>query len=178
MEQLSSLLLLSIALGMDAFSVSLGMGMQVVRLKHACFAGIVVGLAHMLMPGLGMVLGHIMSASVSQWTTLAGGLMLFCLGSYTVFATFSEKNIPTYTLAGAGVWLFAMSVSLDSFPVGFSLGLRDGAVLLSILSFGIFSMVLTWAGFLLGRRAGVLLGTYSELLGGSILCALGLNAMF
>ncbi|MBA2175263.1 manganese efflux pump [Halobacillus locisalis] len=178
MEQVTSLVLLSIALGLDAFSVSLGMGMQSVRLKHAFIAGIVVGIAHIVMPGLGMLLGQWMSSGVSQWATVAGGAMLFGLGSYTVFASLTEKHSAAYTLAGAGLWLFALSVSIDSFPVGFSLGLRDAEVWVSVLSFGLFSMALTWAGFVLGRRAGALLGTYSELLGGSILCALGLNAIF
>lgn len=178
MEHWTSLLLLSVALGLDAFSVSLGMGLQAIRLKHAFSAGIVVGVFHVIMPGLGMLLGHWLSSSASQWTTLGGGILLFGLGSYTVFASLSEKQSTAYTLAGAGVWLFALSVSIDSFPVGFSLGLRDSEFWISVLAFGWFSMFLTWTGFVVGRRAGVLLGTYSELLGGSILCALGLYTIF
>lgn len=178
MEQIASLILLSIALGLDAFSVSLGMGMQRVRLKHIFLAGIVVGSFHMFMPGLGMLLGNWLSASASEWASLAGGTMLFCLGSYTVFASFTEKHSTAYVITGAGLWLFALSVSLDSFPVGFSLGIRGAGAWISLFSFGLFSMFLTWTGFLAGRHAGVLLGRYSELLGGSILCALGLHALF
>ncbi|MGP4077168.1 manganese efflux pump MntP [Halobacillus sp. K22] len=178
MEQITGLVLLSLALGLDAFSVSLGMGLQAIRLKHAFFAGIVVGIFHMLMPGLGMALGQWLSNSASEWAAVGGGLLLFCLGSYTVFASFTDKHNAAYTLAGAGMWLFALSVSIDSFPVGFSLGLRESEVFVSIFSFGLFSMLLTWAGFVIGRRASGLLGVYSELLGGSILCALGLHAIF
>ncbi|UOR11249.1 manganese efflux pump MntP [Halobacillus amylolyticus] len=177
-EHVASLLLLSFALGMDAFSVSLGMGMQAVRLKHAFFAGIVVGIFHMLMPGLGMVLGTWLSDSASTWAAVAGGFLLLGLGFYTIFASFAEKRSAAHTLVGAGLWIFAVSVSIDSFPVGFSLGLNDTAIIISILSFGVASTVLTWAGFIIGRRASGLLGTYSELLGGSILCALGLYAIF
>ncbi|MCA0971033.1 manganese efflux pump [Halobacillus litoralis] len=178
MDQWTSIFLLSMALGLDAFSVSLGMGMQAIRLKHACIAGVVVGAAHVLMPGLGMMLGQWLSSSASQWTSLGGGILLFGLGSYTVFASLSEKQSSSYTLAGAGVWLFALSVSIDSFPVGFTLGLKDSQFWFSVLSFGVFSMVLTWTGFIIGRRAGNLLGTSSEILGGSILCALGLYTIF
>ncbi|QAS53296.1 manganese efflux pump MntP [Halobacillus litoralis] len=178
MEQLTSLILLSIALGLDAFSVSLGMGLQAVRLKHAFVAGIVIGVFHIFMPGLGILLGKWLSVSASEWATLAGGVMLFGLGAYAVFASFTEKHSFSYRMTGVGIWLFALSVSIDSFPVGFSIGLREAEVWIYVLSFGVFSMVLTWAGFIIGRRAGSLLGTYSELLGGSILCALGLNAIF
>ncbi len=177
-EEITSLLLLSFALGMDAFSVALGMGMQAVRLKHAFWAGITVGIFHMIMPGLGMELGHWLSGNVSTWAALAGGILLFGLGIYTIFASIAEKHSTAYTITGAGLWLFSLSVSIDSFPVGFTLGLRHTAVFLSILTFGMMSMVLTWAGFIVGRRAGRLLGTYSELLGGSILCVLGLYSIF
>ncbi|MFD2922931.1 manganese efflux pump MntP family protein [Halobacillus naozhouensis] len=177
-EQAASLVLLSFALGMDAFSVSLGMGMQAVRLKHAFFAGIVVGLFHMFMPGLGIILGSWLSSNASTWAAVAGGFLLFGLGCYTIFASFAEKRSAAHSLVGAGLWIFAISVSIDSFPVGFSLGLHQTAIIVSVLSFGVVSTVLTWAGFVLGRRASGLLGTYSELLGGSILCALGLYAIF
>ncbi|MGI8316608.1 manganese efflux pump MntP [Halobacillus mangrovi] len=178
MEHVSSLMLLSLALGLDAFSVALGMGLQSVRLKHAFFSGIVVGIFHMIMPGLGMYFGNWLSSSASEWASLGGGLLLFCIGSYAVFASFTEKHSVAYTLYGAGIWLFALSVSIDSFPVGFSLGLRGSEVLVSVLSFGLFSMGLTWAGFIVGRHASSWLGTYSELLGGAILCSLGLYTIF
>lgn len=178
LEQLSSLLLLSIALGLDAFSVSLGIGMQAVRMKYVLLTGLAIGLFHIFMPGLGMLLGQWLSAGASEWAELAGGFMLFGLGAYTVFASFTEKHAVSYRLSGIGFWLFALSVSIDSFPVGFSLGLREADVMITIASFGLFSMLLTWTGFLIGRRAGAVMGIYSELLGGSILCALGLYSIF
>ncbi|UOQ45344.1 manganese efflux pump MntP family protein [Halobacillus salinarum] len=178
LEEITPIILLSFALGMDAFSVALGMGMQAVRLKYAFYAGITVGVFHMIMPGLGIALGQWLSNNVSQWASFAGGFLLFCLGSYTIFACLAEKHSTAYTLSGAGLWLFALSVSIDSFPVGFTLGLRHSAMLISIMAFGIMSMVLTWAGFIVGRRTSSLLGTYSEILGGSILCGLGLYAIF
>lgn len=92
LEQLSSLLLLSIALGLDAFSVSLGIGMQAVRMKYVLLTGLTIGLFHIFMPGLGMLLGQWLSAGASEWAELAGGFMLFGLGAYTVFASFTEKH--------------------------------------------------------------------------------------
>ncbi|WP_226582492.1 manganese efflux pump MntP family protein [Halobacillus litoralis] len=175
---MTSLILLSLALGLDAFSVSLGMGMQAVRLKYVFLTGVAIGAFHIIMPGFGMLLGQWFSESASDWATLAGGAMLFGLGAYAVFASFAEKHSFSYRLSGIGFWLFALSVSIDSFPVGFSLGLSDADVIISVVSFGLFSMLLTWTGFIIGRHAGAMLGRYSELLGGSILCALGLNAIF
>ncbi|WP_235001518.1 manganese efflux pump [Halobacillus sp. Marseille-P3879] len=178
LENITSIILLSIALGMDAFSISLGMGMQSVRLKYIGIAGLLVGLLHMIMPGLGILLGKWLFVNVSEWASLAGGFLLLTLGTYTVLASFTEKHSPAHSMAGFGLWIFAFSVSIDSFPVGFSLGLNNMNVVVSIASFGMMSMFLTWVGFLVGRRATSYVGAYSEILGGSILCALGLYTIF
>ncbi|WP_254434248.1 manganese efflux pump [Halobacillus sp. Marseille-Q1614] len=177
-ENITSLVLLSIALGMDAFSVSLGMGMQSIRLKYIGLAGLFVGVLHMVMPGLGILLGKWLFVNVTEWASLAGGFLLLTIGAYTVFASFSEKKSTAYSVTGAGMWLFAFSVSIDSFPVGFSLGLNNASFIFAILAFGFMSTVLTWLGFFVGRRATNFVGAYSELFGGSILCALGLYAIF
>ncbi|MFC7062259.1 manganese efflux pump MntP family protein [Halobacillus seohaensis] len=177
-ENVTSLILLSVALGMDAFSVSLGMGMQSVRWKHIGMAGLLVGFLHMLMPGLGILLGKWLFINISEWASLAGGFLLLTMGAYTVFASFTERHSPAHSIAGVGLWVFAFSVSIDSFPIGFSLGLHNINVLISIVSFGIMSTLLTWMGFFVGKRATTYVGAYSEIFGGSILCALGLYTIF
>ncbi|MCP3033214.1 manganese efflux pump [Halobacillus sp. A1] len=178
MENLASIILLSIALGMDAFSVSLGMGMQSVRLKFIGIAGLLVGLLHMVMPGLGMLLGKWLFANVVEWASLAGGLLLLTMGVYTVLASFTEKKSPVHTITGFGMWIFAFSVSIDSFPIGFSLGLNNISAYFAMISFGMMSTLLTWLGFLVGKRVTSYVGAYSEIFGGSILCALGLYTIF
>ncbi|MUV37401.1 putative manganese efflux pump MntP [Lentibacillus sp. JNUCC-1] len=72
----------------------------------------------------------------------------------------------------------AFSVSLDSFSVGLSLGITGFQTVMAIVMFGFVSMGLTLSGLLLGRKARSVLGVYSEMLGGSILCAFGLYFIF
>lgn len=50
--------------------------------------------------------------------------------------------------------------------------------MVTILLFGLFSMVLTWVGLFVGRHFQQWLGSYSEALGGSILLAFGLKLLF
>ena len=74
--------------------------------------------------------------------------------------------------------MLALSVSVDSFSVGLSLGLTGVQTVLAIVLFGLVSMVLTWCGMLIGRKVTGFLGTYSELFGGSILITIGLKLLF
>lgn len=169
---------MAIALGMDAFSVGLGMGMQVIRLKRIFFIGITVGIFHVIMPFLGIMLGKFISTRFEDFAVLGGGLLLFALGVHMVLSSFNREEKPAMSPFGIGLLLFSLSVSLDSFSVGLSLGMSGVKVFLTIILFGLASMALAWAGLLLGRKARGLLGVYSELLGGSILCAFGLNIIF
>src|SRR5690625_7468453 len=68
--------------------------------------------------------------------------------------------------------------SVDSFPVGLSIGMSGVQTMIALFLFGIVSTLMTWIGFLLGRKVHGLLGVYSEMLGGSILCTFGLIVIF
>lgn len=178
LDQYLSLIMMAIALGMDAFSVGLGMGLQALRLKRILFIGITVGFFHMFMPFIGIVLGNFISGKMEGLAVIGGGFLLFGLGIHMILQTFEKENKLPLKPIGFGLLFFALSVSLDSFSVGLSLGMSGVRTLFAIIIFGITSMMLTWAGLLLGKKARGLLGVYSELCGGSILCAFGLHFIF
>lgn len=57
-EQLIPLIIMAFALGMDAFSVSLGMGMMTLKIRQILYIGVTIGIFHIIMPFIGMVLGR------------------------------------------------------------------------------------------------------------------------
>ena len=58
MQELFSILIIGIALSMDTFSLSLGVGMFDISNKKALRLALIVGLMHFIMPFLGMILGE------------------------------------------------------------------------------------------------------------------------
>lgn len=177
-SELISLLFMAVALGMDAFSVSLGLGMQQIRLKRIALIGLVIGLFHMIMPFFGILLGQAISVRIGELATLFGGLLLVGIGAQMVFSAFNYETKKWMHPAGTGLLFFAVSVSLDSFSVGLSLGMSEVKTAVALLLFGIASTVLTWVGMILGKKVHGLLGAYSEILGGSILFGFGLHILF
>nr|WP_217586615.1 manganese efflux pump MntP family protein [Lentibacillus saliphilus] len=173
-----SLLFMAVALGMDAFSVSLGIGMQRLRLKRVALISLTIGLFHILMPALGIVAGQMLSTKIDSIATLAGGLLLVAIGAQMFFSAFNAEMPNLIAPVGFGLLALAFSVSLDSFSVGLGLGISGVKTAMAIAMFGFFSMLLTMIGLLLGRKVRGVLGVYSEMLGGSILCAFGLNIIF
>jgi manganese efflux pump family protein len=172
-----TLFIMALALGMDAFSVGLGMGFIRLHLKQMIYIGLIIGIFHMWMPLVGMLIGRILTHQYGTMATIAGGILLIVLGVQMIISSLKNDDTPMITPVGFGLFLFALGVSLDSFSVGLSLGIYGARTLLTIFLFGAVSTVLTWLGLLLGRRVQYWLGAYSEALGGSILLAFGIKLL-
>lgn len=173
-----TLFMMAFALGMDAFSVGLGMGLIKLKLKQIFYIGLTIGIFHIWMPLAGMVIGRVLSHQFGTIAVYAGGLLLIVLGIQMIVSSFKEDETAMLTPKGYGLFIFALSVSLDSFSVGLSLGIYGARTIITIIMFGAVSMILTWIGLLLGKRVQKWFGRYSEALGGSILLAFGLKLLF
>lgn len=176
--EIVALLFMAVALGMDAFSISLGIGMQQLRLKRIALIGCVIGIFHIIMPFIGIILGKAISSQIGHVTTVAGGLLLIGIGAHIFFNAFNHEDKKVVKIEGFGLYILAFTVSIDSFSVGLSLGLSGAKTALALLLFGVVTTFLTWIGMILGRKVHGFLGAYSEILGGSILCGLGLWLLF
>lgn len=172
-----TLFVMAFALGMDAFSVGLGMGMLQLRLKRIFKIGLIIGLFHVLMPLFGMLIGDYLSDHYGKMAAMAGGVLLLLLGAQMVYSSLFGKEETLVAPIGFGLFLFALSVSLDSFSVGLSLGIYGARMWATVLMFGTVSTVLTWGGLLTGRKFQKWIGTYSEVLGGFILFVFGLKLL-
>lgn len=175
--EIITLMIMAIALGMDAFSVGLGMGMFRIRPKQICIIGLTVGLFHIWMPLLGIICGRFLSERFGTFASYAGGLLLLLLGIQMFISGIRGGEGTTFAPVGKGLWLFALGVSLDSFSVGLTLGIYGAKTMVTILCFGLAAMILTWSGLLIGRKIQGLLGVYSEIFGGSILFIFGLKLL-
>ncbi|HJV16053.1 MAG TPA: manganese efflux pump MntP family protein [Bacillales bacterium] len=178
MNELITLLLMAFALGMDAFSVGLGMGMYRLRLRQIFKIGITIGVFHVWMPLIGMIAGKFLSEKFGTITTYLGGLLLILLGIQMIWSSLKKEEKSVITPVGLGLLIFALSVSLDSLSVGLTLGIYGAKTIMVVLCFGIVATVLTWSGLWIGRKVQGFLGSYSIALGGSILLAFGVKLLF
>lgn len=176
LESTTPLILLAFAVGMDAFSVSLSVGLMRIRLRYLLIYLFLVGAFHVAMPFLGMLVGHLLSHKLGMIAQIIAGWMLIMIGTQMAIATFLEKNT-LKRINFLGILTLAFTVSLDSFSVGMSIGLimfsfNQFAV---ICLFGIVSALLATIGVVLARKGKVFLGKYSEAIGGLVLIVIGLQ---
>ncbi|GED16285.1 Putative Mn2+ efflux pump MntP [Aneurinibacillus migulanus] len=175
--ELITLLMIGVALGMDAFSLGIGMGMGGIRLLTILKVSITIGIFHIVMPLIGIGLGLFLTSYVGNVAAYIGGLILVMLGIQMLWSAFfgGEAKSPLLKTSFWGLLLFSFSVSLDALSVGFSFGLFKVNVLLAVLIFGMLGAVLAATGLLVGRRVGSWLGGYSEVFGALILLGFGLK---
>lgn len=180
LDSITAQLFLAVALGLDAFSVCLGIGLQPLRLKKIFIIGLWIGTFHIFMPLLGLWVGTFLVDWAANFTELISGLLLFGLGIHMIIYTFAEDygHQRRLIVDGTALIMLAFSVSLDSFPVGISLGMSGIATMLTLLLFGMVTTVMVWTSLIIGKKIQSNYGRSFEWLGGFILCLLGLYVIF
>lgn len=174
--QLITIIVMATALGMDAFSLGIGIGMRGIRLLDILKISLVVGLFHIIMPLMGMFTGQYVSTLLGDVALIAGGGLLSLLGLHMIYSSLRGEEVRSIDHSSMwGLLIFSLSVSIDSFSVGISLGLFATDIILTVLMFGSFGAAMSIAGLLIGRKAANWLGEYGEALGGVILLAFGVK---
>ncbi|MDA8353752.1 MAG: manganese efflux pump [Firmicutes bacterium] len=175
--QLFTLLMISVALGMDAFSLGIGVGMKGLGIPNILKISGTIGLFHFLMPLVGISMGQYLGQLVENIAVITGGGLLCALGVNMIWQAFrSGAGDDSFNIATtSGVMLFSLSVSLDSLSAGFSLGLFEADRILTVLLFGCVGGLMACFGMWLGRHVGGWVGDYGEVVGGMILITLGLR---
>lgn len=179
--QIVTIAIMAVALGMDAFSLGVGIGMKGIRLLHVLQLSLLIAFFHVLMPLLGLFTGSYVGHLLGQVTTYAAGGLLVLLGGHMVYNSFRGDAGVNRSVDHRNLWgmlLISISVSIDSFSVGVSLGMFVNSITLTVLAFGACGGLMSIVGLLLGRRVSRELGGYGEALGGAILLAFGMLFIF
>lgn len=185
---------IAIALGADAFSLALAIGLSGIKKRKMFDLSLVVAVFHVIMPLGGMMLGQVLGVMLGRYASLIGALVLIGLGGRMLYKvcrpstehfSFEEareallhKNLSTdVSLSGFGMFVFAASVSLDALSVGFSLGTIRADVFLTVMIIGVTAGLMTAMGLVLGRVLGTWLGDKAELFGGLALLLVGIKLL-
>ena len=110
--EILTLSMMAFALGMDAFSVGLGMGMAKLKRNQVFQIGVIIGLFHVIMPLGGMIAGQFLSGALGALAGYIGGALLLVLGIQMIVASFNKSGEQIISPHGFGLFVFAVGVSL------------------------------------------------------------------
>ena len=176
------MLILAVALGLDAFSVALGAGFVVSGLRSRIRLAWHFGLFQFAMPLIGWRMARWVSPKVGmsgRW--LGAGLLLF-IGTRMVWASFRTKAEETGRSGRDPTkgWMLvglSLATSLDALGVGFGFGLLITDLLDACLLIGLVAFVMTYLGMAMGNTLSSKVGTWAEAVGGVVLILLGFRML-
>lgn len=177
MNELVSILLIGISLSMDTFSLSLSLGSLVHESKYLKVFPLLVGIFHYFMPLLGNIIGLKIVMAFDVASNILLGLILIILGINLAIHYFKDEEL-SIKLSAISLILMAFSVSIDSFSVGIGISNLTTKNHLSSLIFAISSMSFTYLGILIGKYSNKKLGKYANIVGITLLLALGVYHLF
>ena len=179
---LLTLLGIAAGLAMDAFAVSIGIGLGTRRVDARTTVRLAwhFGLFQFLMP----ILGWLAGLSVERWISgvdhsIAFGLLAAIGGKMIYEALYGdeEKRAEKDPTRGASLVVLSVATSIDALAVGLSLALLGAQIWYPAVIIGVVAFAFTAVGLHVGRRFGSLLGKRMEIVGGLILIGIGVRIL-
>jgi putative Mn2+ efflux pump MntP len=174
-----AILLLSLGLAMDATAVAAARGLAAKRVlpRHVLLVGLLFGGFQALMPLLGWLVGTTLGPVVERFDHWIAFVLLGAIGGKMLFEAF--KTPAEHAPIAGDVFrievllVLALATSVDALAVGVTLPMLGAPLVLSLVSIGVTTALLSGVGLLVGRRFGAALGRRLDVAGGLLLIGLG-----
>ncbi|GHV28157.1 putative manganese efflux pump MntP [Clostridia bacterium] len=178
------IVLLALALSMDAFAVSVvkGCALRKVNVRVALAAGIWFGAFQALMPLIGYALRSSISGVTGSFDHWIAFVLLVYIGGKMLWDAFrKESDAPDTAASDISVKVMlplAIATSIDALAVGITLAtFQISSIALTIALIGVITFTLSSAGVFIGAKFGAKLHNKATALGGTILILLGVKVL-
>lgn len=173
-------LILAVALSMDAFAVSIGLGSKHEQKTKtiAVQAAIYFGLFQALMPLIGFLAGKGVFTWVEDYAHWIAFFLLLLIGGKMIYESVTEgieEDIAQIT--HKMLLILAIATSIDAMAAGFTLTLIDVNPFVACLVIGITTFIFSWLGVYFGAKSGTFLESKAELFGGIVLILIGFKVL-
>jgi manganese efflux pump family protein len=173
-----AIFLLSIGLAMDATAVAAARGIAARRIRpqHVLLVALLFGSFQALMPLLGYLLGRQLGPLIESFDHWLAFALLAAIGAKMLFEARSASGDGA---PGRHVFQFevllvlALATSIDALAAGITLPMLGAPLVLSLVTIGVTTALLSGLGLLVGRRFGAALGKRLDMVGGLVLIGLG-----
>jgi putative Mn2+ efflux pump MntP len=172
------IIVLAIALSMDAFAVSIGLGAKKNIPGLAIKAGLYFGIFQALMPFIGYLGGKGVLGWVEAYAHWIAFGLLVLIGAKMIYEGFQEgieEDISAVT--HKMMLVLAIATSVDAMAAGFSLTLLDANPYIACLIIGITTFSFSWVGAFIGKNSGTWLESKAEIFGGTVLILMGFKIL-
>lgn len=171
-------IILAIALSMDAFAVSIGLGSKENTKGLPLKAGLFFGVFQALMPFIGYLGGKGVLGWVEDYAPWIACGLLIAIGGKMIYEGLQEGVEEVIdVITNKLMLLLAIATSIDAMAAGFSLTLLEVDAYLACTIIGVTTFGFSYAGVLIGRKSGTWLESKAEMFGGVVLILIGIKML-
>ena len=174
---LFEIILIAIGLSMDAFAVSITLGLAVKKpnVKEILTPGLYFGVFQTLMPLIGYFAGTYFAGKIQDLDHWIAFLLLGFIGGKMIKDSFSkeEKKVDKKPFRFRIMLLLAIATSIDALVVGITFAFLKTNIFKAIIIIGLTTFLISVAGMKAGYKFGIKYESKAEFIGGAVLVLLG-----
>lgn len=177
---LMQIIFIGIGLAMDAFAVSVTSGVAInnMKIRHAVKIALFFGFFQALMPYIGWKTGTFASSYIKEYDHWIAFILLAGIGIKMIYESFSfEDDSPKDPLNIYVLFSLAIATSIDALAVGITFSFLSISILEPVLLIGIITFILSFIGTIIGDKLGHLFEKKLEIIGGLILIGIGFKIL-
>ncbi len=167
-----ALLVVALALGLNNFGAAIAIGVSGVDRLTGLRVAAVFGLWDVVMPAAGLLIGHGLAGELGRAARLTGAGVLAVTAVWGLVEAVRGDDDAPRAWHGWRLLVSGAALSLDDFAVGLALGALAVPIVAAVITFGVFSAVLTLIGLELGAKLGLVTGERGEVVAGILLLCL------
>lgn len=175
--------IIGIALAMDAFGVSLGVGLNPILKKRNKIKFIVsFAFFQFLFTFLGGIAGHLFDVYITSIPSIAGGIVMSVVGIVMIIDGLKEKE-SDLLIKDSTCIILGISVSIDALVIGFTTFCKLSSIIILLVNsilIGLITLFLCTLAFFFCRciKKISFISKYANFLGGIALIIFGIKVIF
>ena len=178
---LLEIILIAIGLSMDAFAVSVTLGLSVSKpkIQEILIPGLYFGFFQMFMSLIGYYTGTFFAAEIHNLDHWIAFILLGCIGGKMIKESFSKENEQTKqdSFQYIKMLFLAIATSIDALAVGVTFAFFEVRLFATIIIIGLTTFCISVCGVKIGNLFGSRCKSKAEFFGGVILILLGLKIL-
>jgi len=178
---LLEIILIAVGLSMDAFAVSITLGLSVEKPKKIQYMipGIYFGFFQALMPFIGFVTGKLFANMVQQFEHWIAFALLGLIGANMIKESFSKKEEKNEDnpFNFFKMLVLAIATSIDALAVGVTFAFFELNIVITLIIIGLTTFLFSITGVKIGNIFGKKYKSKAEFAGGAVLILLGLKIL-
>jgi len=178
---LITIFILSIGLGIDAFSVAIGIGAANTKRSWAPVLRLAAtfGIFQFVMPIAGWLAGQTVVYIISDYDHWVAFALLAYVGGKMIWDGCKNENEEEKADSTRGLPLLLLSIatSIDALAVGFSFSILKVPIVFPATIIGIVCFLMTVIGMMFGKVLEKIFGKKVEIFGGIVLIGIGIKIL-